>query len=137
MQKLGRDTITFGAGAAVGVTQTILFKQYLDTYGPIPFIGGLLPYPWGNWSTLGNILIGGVVFGVSQFTSWVTNYDLKSFLGTYGITTLVGGILNGVFPGGTVPTARRAAARLAPAVRSARAVSPATPTGIPTGQILS
>ena len=141
MQKLDRNTISFGACAAVGVTQTILMKQYVDTYGPIPFIGDYLPYPWGNWSTFGNILIGGVAFGVSQFTGAVKNNDIRNFLGTYGLTTLVGGVLNGVFTNGA-PAARRAGARrlvarAAPQVARAASVAPLTPTGISPATILA
>jgi len=141
MQKLDKNTISFGAGAAVGVTQTILFKEYVDTqFGPIPFVGDYLPYPWGNWSSLGNVLIGGIAFGVSQFTGAVKNTDLKNFLGTYGLTTLVGGVLNGVFPASApVARARRLVARAPVARAAARTVSmaPITATGIPPATILA
>lgn len=142
--RLERNVITFGAGASVGVAQTILFKGYIDpTFGPIPVISDYIPYPWGNWSTLGNILIGGVVFGVSQFTNVVKNGDLKNFFATYGLTTLVGGVMNGIFPT-AVPVARAGARRLvarAPAARAAvartAAMQPITQTGIPPTSILA
>ena len=67
--KLGKEKIALGAGAAIGVTQVIVMKEYVDkNYGPIPYLGGALPYPWGNWSTLGNIIIGGVALGITQAT---------------------------------------------------------------------
>lgn len=139
--RLDKNTISFGAGAAVGVTQTILFKEYVDTqFGPIPIIGDYLPYPWGNWSSLGNILIGGIAFSVSQFTAAVKNSDLKNFLGTYGLTTLVGGILNGVFPAAVPARARRLVARAAPVARAAArgaSMAPITATGIPPATILA
>lgn len=142
--RIERNVITFGAGASVGVAQTILMKEYVDpNFGPIPWIGGMIPYPWGNWSTLGNILIGGVVFGVSQFTNVVKNSDLKNFLATYGLTTIVGGVMNGVFPGPALRAragARRLVARapaVTQAVRSTAAMAPITATGIPPAQILA
>ena len=142
--RLERNVITFGAGASIGVAQTILFKEYVDpTFGPIPVISDYIPYPWGNWSTLGNILIGGVAFGVSQFTNVVKSGDLKNFLATYGLTTLVGGVMNGVFPAPALRAragARRLVAR-APAARAAVArttsMAPITATGVPPAQILA
>jgi len=132
------------AGAGVGVAYTILSKQYLDSYGNVPWIGDMLPAPWGKWSTLGGILIGGVTFGVSMFTNVVKNqgYQLYSFLTVFGFTTLIGGILNGLFPGGTTA---RAGMRLAPrartfarsAVARTASMAPITTTGIPAAQVLS
>lgn len=138
--KISRTIMTTGAGAGIGVIQTIVFKEYIDpNFGPIPGIGTVLPYPWGNWSTFGNILIGGVVFGLSQFTKVIKNKDLNNFLTIYGISVLIGGIMNGVFPG--APAARagaraRAPVRLAPRGRGAT-VAPLTQTGIPPVRVLA
>jgi hypothetical protein len=115
-------------------------KQYVDTYGPIPIIGTYIPAPWNRWSTLGNILIGGAVLGISQFTKVVKRGDIKDFLGVYGITALVGGIMNGLFvapiAGARMP---RAPIRLAPTGLNARSaqVMPYTKTGVPPAKILA
>jgi len=105
VHKLDKATMVFGAGAAVGVSQTIIFREYL---GPIPGIGDYVPHPWGNWSSLGNIIIGSIAFGVSQFTNIVKNSDFKGFLMAYGMTTLIGGFMNGILPGPTLITRARA-----------------------------
>jgi hypothetical protein len=139
--KIDKATMTFGAGAAVGITQAYLMREYVDQYGPIPFLGDFIPPPWNYWSTLGNIIVGGSLFGVSQFVKGIKG-DMKGFLAVYGLTTLVGGVLNGVFPGPhTVRT--RATRRLAPRptlrARPQRRVQmkQPTPTGIPPTQILA
>jgi len=102
--KIDKSTMVFGAGAAVGVSQTVIFREYVDsTFGPIPGIGGYIPHPWGNWSSLGNIIIGGVAFGISQFTNLIKNRDFKGFLFTYGMTTLIGGFMNGILTTPALP----------------------------------
>ena len=134
LERETKETMIMGAGAGVGVIQTVLTKQYIDPqFGPIPYIGTMLPAPWGNWSTLGNIIIGGVFFGVGAFTDIIKNksYTLNNFLTIYGITTLVGGVMNGVFYGPAMGA--RARATLAPYAR----VAPDTPTGIPSVKILA
>jgi len=142
-----KETMVMGAGAGVGVIQTVLTKQYVDPqFGPIPYIGTMVPAPWGNWSTLGNIIIGGIFFGLGGFTDIIKNknYTLNSFLTIYGVTTLVGGIMNGIFYGpalGARARAPAARARLTTTARRALApfarVAPDTPTGVPTGKILA
>jgi len=95
---IAKPTIVVGAGAGIGVAQTVAFKQYLDPmYGNVPGIGDMLPDPWGKISVLGNILIGGIAFGISQFTTLVSrkNVDFNQFLKMYGLTTLIGGFANG------------------------------------------
>jgi len=140
--KVDKESLIMGAGASVGVIQTIVMKEYVDPqFGNIPYIGGMLPAPWGRWSTLGNIVIGGVFFGLSQFTRIIEDksYAANSFLKLYGITTLVGGIMNGIFPG---TAAARLSAPRAGGIRLtgrpvARAASTLTPTGIPMTKVLS
>jgi len=90
--KMVKEIIVTGAGAGVGVVQILVTKKY---DGLFPLIGGYIPYPWGNYSTLGNILIGGVAFGISTFTKLLSG-DIKTFLQIYGITALIGGIANGI-----------------------------------------
>ena len=143
--KVDKESIIMGAGAGIGVIQTIVTKEYVDpTFGPIPYIGGMIPSPWNRWSTLGNMLIGGIVFAVSQFTNIIENKSCtaNSFLKMYGITTLIGGIMNGIFPGPAA--ARMAAPRAAAGIRltgrpvaRAAVVAPFTPTGIPMTKVLS
>ena len=87
-----QKTIVMGAGAAVGVVQTVLTRQY-DVL--IPGIGPYLA-GWGRLSTLGNILIGAVALGIPQFTNIVKNTDIGGFLQLYGITAICGGLVNGL-----------------------------------------
>ena len=137
---LDKETMAMASGAGIGVIQTVVFKEYIDpTYGPFPWISGIIPAPWNRWSTFGNILIGGIIFGLTSFTSLISNksFIANRFLQIYGITTLIGGITNGIFPGAV------AGAR-APALRATRAVAAQrlgagqlTPTGIPMNKILA
>lgn len=136
--KLDKETMIMGAGAGIGVIQTVVTKEYVDAnFGNFPGIGDMIPAPWGRWSTFGNILIGGICFGLSTFTGLIKNYSIVKFLQAYGITTLVGGIVNGVFPGTVIALgrARRPAMRLAP--RVAARVGVATPTTQPGTTILA
>lgn len=133
---INKEIMIFGAGASVGVIQTIVTKEYVDAnFGNFPGVGDMLPYPWGKWSTFGNILIGGVFFGLTTFTSVIRNknFTVNGFLQMYGLTTLIGGIMNGIFPGGAPASrasrARRSGLRISPRI-VARAGG-ATPTGIP------
>lgn len=95
-----QEIIVVGAGASVGVAQTVIFRQYVDGFGNFPLIGDMLPHPWGKWSTFGNILIGGIAFGLTQFTDIIADksHDLNQFLKIYGMSVLVGGLMNGIFP---------------------------------------
>lgn len=93
--RINKELIANGTGCGIGVVQTVVTKQYL---GGVPFFDQFIPYPWNQWGSLGNILIGGILFAISQGTSWVRNFEIKSFLTMYGMTTLVGGLMNGIFP---------------------------------------
>jgi len=93
--KPDKKSLVVSAGAGLGVIQTIYTKEL----GLFPVIGDYLPPPWGKWSTIGNILIGGIVFGLTTFTNILNkshNY-INTALQVYGLTTLVGGLANGVF----------------------------------------
>lgn len=132
--KIDKTLTINGAGASVGVVWTVLSKNYIDTtFGAIPWLGTVLPYPWGNWSTGGSIIIGGVLFGLSQFTNLIRNYTLNSFLKYFGLTALIGGLMNGLLYG-AAPAARMRGLRLA---RAGGPISNLTPTGIPTAKILA
>lgn len=137
---LDKETGAMAAGAGIGVIQVVTFKEYIDpTYGTIPYVDTIIPAPWNRWSTFGNIVIGGVVFAISSFTSWISNksYIANKFLQIYGITTLIGGITNGIFPG---TTAAARATTLRARATTARAISrqvQTTPTGIPMNKILA
>ena len=94
MLELDKKTMVVSAGAGLGVIQTIWSKQW----GLFPGIGGMMPAPWGKWSTIGNILIGGVVFGITTFTKLLASHNfVNTALQVYGITALIGGLANGVF----------------------------------------
>lgn len=85
-----------GTGAGIGLVQVYLTRNILDAlWGPIPGVGEALGV-WGSWSTLGNMVIGGVAMGVSMTN--VAKGGAKTFLKSYGFITLLGGILNGIFP---------------------------------------
>ena len=139
---LDKETMAMASGASIGVIQTVVFKEYIDpTYGPFPGVSGILPAPWDRWSTFGNILIGGIVFGLTSFTSWISNksYTANKFLQLYGITTLIGGITNGIFPGAILGARARAPALRATAARGVQrfGAGQLTPTGIPMNKILA
>lgn len=89
--KIDKETIITGAGAGIGVVQILVTKKY---DGLIPFIGGFIPYPWGNYSTLGNIILGGITTGIS-LTGKIPGIANNVLTG-YGITALFGGIVNGI-----------------------------------------
>ena len=94
--QLDKKTAIMGTGAGVGLVQAYLTRDVLDAmYGPIPGLETL--GVWGTYSTLGNIVIGGVAFGVSAFTSMAKG-NLQTFLQGYGFVTLLGGLFNGIFP---------------------------------------
>lgn len=141
MRNLDRHTLIIGAGASVGVIQTVLFKQYIDpNYGKIPFLGDYIPAPWGYWSTGGNIIIGGILFAITSFTDLINNRspNANDFLQMYGLTTLVGGVMNGVFYGATLGARARVSGGLRLAPRNNRmSMAPLTQTGIPAVQVLS
>jgi len=97
--KPDKKTVTMGAGAGVALVQTFLTRKYATN---VPFIGDILPTNWGQWNTLGNILIGGVAYGLAlnaKYFKKKKKADLKNFLTIYGMTLVVGGIMNGLFPG--------------------------------------
>jgi hypothetical protein len=136
-----RQTIMIGAGAGIGIVQTFAFREYLDQY-PIPGISGVIPDPWNRWSTFGNILIGAVALGVTSFTGVLNkrNPTLNKIIWTYGLTVLLGGILNGVWPKAMGMRARAPAMaqtfRAAPMAMNNNGIYP-TPTGIPYAKILA
>lgn len=133
--KIDKALMIPAAGAAVGTVWVVTSKSYLDTFGPIPIIGDYIPAPWNKWSTLGGILIGGVLFSVGAFTNVIKkkNARLNTFLTTFGITALVGGVLNGVL----VPPAARARAPVRLAPTRAAGPLPLTQTGVPPARVLA
>ena len=81
--------IEVGLGAGIGTIQVLLTKYYDRPLIP------QIPQPWGNLSTLGNIIAGGVTLGLS-FTGKLDRYPkVKDFLIPYGFSALFGGILSG------------------------------------------
>ncbi|MCX6819659.1 MAG: hypothetical protein NT129_06715, partial [Candidatus Aenigmarchaeota archaeon] len=95
---------------------------------------------WNRWSTFGNILIGAVALGVTSFTGIIDkrHSTLNKIVWAYGLTILLGGIMNGVWP---KAMGMRAVARQAQTFRAAppamnNGIYP-TPTGIPYAKILA
>lgn len=138
MRLVSTETVIW-AGAGVGVVQTVTFKKFDAQWGAFPIIGQYLPQPWSRWSTIGNILFGGIAFGISRFTGLLSRHDyIRSFLQIYGITALIGGIANGVLVGLVPPPpggglVRRVVTRQP----TGAAVAPQTPTGIPQTKVLA
>jgi len=130
--KLSNEFMAMGGGAAVGTAQVIIFEKYIDpNYGTIPFIGDYVPAPWNKWSTLGNIIIGGAALAIAKFTKFGGRKNIRYFLGTYGISTLVGGAIEGILTPG-IPGRARAMATAARAVAPVRTFNgPRAP--VPTG----
>lgn len=134
---INKEIMITGAGAGVGVIWTVLSKSYIDkNFGMIPYLGSALPAPWGYWSTGGSIMIGGVILALSYFTNFFKHWALKGFLHYFGITTLIGGIANGIFYN-SAPAARAGGLKLRTVPRTAGPVSQMTPTGIPAAKVLA
>ena len=95
MKNLDNKALVVSAGAGIGVIQTIWSKEW----GLFPVIGEYFGPVWGKWSTIGNILIGGIVFGVTTFTNVLAKKHkfVNTALQVYGITAVIGGFANGVF----------------------------------------
>ena len=90
-----QTVIINSSGAGVGLVQTLVTKQYDQV---LPFIGDYLPAPWNMLSSTGNILIGGFLFALSNWTMIIPSGPVRDFLNMYSITTLVGGLMNGLMP---------------------------------------
>lgn len=100
--------LAVGVGAGVGTIQVLLTKYY-----DRPLIEQI-PMPWGNLSTLFNILTGGIVVGLGitgKLDKIVKSRKMQDFLIPYGFATLFGGIINGLLtpsPGSANARATRA-----------------------------
>jgi len=87
------------SGIGVGVIQ----NQISNQWGYFPVLGGWLPSPWNGWSSIGGIITGGVAFWLAQYAKFLKgkqHLELKIFLYYYGITTILGGIVNGITAAG-------------------------------------
>lgn len=134
-----KAVVTMGAGVAIGLTGAAIAKRY---DGIVPLIGPYLPLPWGNYSTLGLIIIGGVTLGLAK-TKLIKGADIKNVATGFGLTTLLSGVLNGIFPIIGLPARARAPLRLnarpipSQAARAAARMSPVNVTGVPPARILA
>ncbi|GAI26687.1 unnamed protein product, partial [marine sediment metagenome] len=72
-----------GAGVAFGSVQLAVTRYYITD---------------PKWNTFGNIILGGVALGITQFTDLIKNTDTKTAVLSYGFTTLIGGLMNGIMP---------------------------------------
>ena len=87
-------------GAAAGIAQTFVTKNNIDAIAPpIPYVSNTLG-AWGQYSTFANIVIGGIATGLSATNKVIKQDSARNFLIGYGVTTLLGGILNGVYASG-------------------------------------
>ena len=113
-----KEFLAMGGGAAVGMIQVQVMEKYVDiNYGTVPFIGDYLPAPWNKWSTIGNIIFGGVALGIAKFGKFGKKKNVRWFLGTYGVTTLIGGAVGGILtPAPPVARARAMARTVQPIV---------------------
>lgn len=104
MAKIDKQAMIYGAGAGLGVLQTVASREW----GVCPLIGGYLPGNWNRSGCIGNIILGALIFGISQGTKLLNkNKKAKDFLTLYGSTILIGGLVNGIFPSATTPSAGR------------------------------
>jgi len=93
--KINKKIAIPSIGAGVGVLQVVTTKHYNFLPGLFPF----LPSPWDGLDSTGNIIIGAVALGISQFTKLLNKHHyIKQALGVYAFTIITGGILNGLFP---------------------------------------
>lgn len=83
-------------GAGIGLTQVIATMKYADT--TIPIIGDYIPAPWNKYSTLGNIIVGGLLGLVVATGKLKESPSLNGILLMYAITSLAGGAINGLLP---------------------------------------
>lgn len=89
--------VAIGAGVGCGMVQTFLLGEYLNWYVPE------LPGAWGSPAAIGNIAIGALALGLVKFTKVIKKSNLKTFVWVYGLTSVFGGLLNGLFPAVQVP----------------------------------
>ena len=75
--------ISIGAGVAFGSVQLAVTRYYVTNPA---------------WNTFGNIVLGGVALAITQFTDLIRNNDTKTAVMTYGFTTFIGGLMNGIMP---------------------------------------
>jgi len=88
--KLSNTNIAIGSGIGVGMAQTFLLGEYMDWDWP------QIPGGWGTPAVIGNIVIGSCAALIWKYSK--IKKPLKTFLGAYGITTIIGGVMNGIFP---------------------------------------
>jgi hypothetical protein len=78
------EPIQIGIGVGLGSLQLVATDQ-------------LVTDP--NWKTWGNVILGGIALGITQFTKWTKgNKTLNKVVLCYGWTALLGGIINAVRP---------------------------------------
>lgn len=75
--------VSIGAGVAFGSVQLAVTRYYITNPA---------------WNTFGNIVLGGVALAITQFTDLIKGADTKTAVITYGFTTLIGGLMNGIMP---------------------------------------
>ena len=101
MQKFDKKTLIYGAGAGLGVIQTVASREW----GICPLIGGYLPPNWNRSGVIGNIIFGTLVLGISQYTKLFKKHTyIKGALTVYGMAIIAGGFVNALVPS-SIPSA--------------------------------
>ena len=122
MKYVNKDNLIVATGAGVGTLSSIMMRQWADVnYGTIPGISGIIPAPWDRYSTLGNIIIGGLTFGIGTFAGLSSN--ISGFLQGIGIVSLIAGLTFGVFPETTTGYRSRARLNRSQPIRSRRPIA--------------
>lgn len=94
-----KAVVVAGAGGAGAVTQLVAVKQLVDNTSSIKPLGNFsTPYAKGlnEWSTLASLIGGAVATGyvIYQMEKGESLSDISIAIGTYGITSLTGGVVN-------------------------------------------
>lgn len=105
-------------GSGVGFAQEILLREYADPAYVKPFLTGTTGMPppgmktlkqWAAPSVMTGLIAGGIAtgLGVEGLTRGriIKSANASSFALGYGTTSLLGGILNGVFPSAAISNA--------------------------------
>lgn len=109
------EPIQIGIGVGLGSLQIVATEQYVTD---------------PQWKTWGNVIIGGIALGITQFTNWTKdNSTIDKVVLCYGWTTLLGGMIK-MIPG-IFPTALRAAPVRAAGLSSGTRNGYYTPTYYP------
>lgn len=123
---LSNDVLYASVGCGTGVVTLGTLKYFIDpTFGKIPFLDQILPENFTWFSSGGAIILGGITTGLGFYLK-----KYSALLVPYGITTLVGGLINGVLAPPIVGLRTRVPTRRLPTRAPLRRAPRATPTQV-------